>query len=58
MHAISEADLERKFTAPTADVLDGERARAVKAAVDGLDGAPDITALTSLLETGTVSRVR
>lgn len=55
---LSEADLERKFTALTADVLDGERARAVKAAVDGLDRAPDITALTSLLETGTVSRVR
>ncbi|WP_181790543.1 MmgE/PrpD family protein [Streptomyces phytophilus] len=55
---LSEADLERKFTALTADVLDGERARGIKAAVDGLDGAADVAALTSLLEAGTVSRVR
>ncbi|MEO3756531.1 MmgE/PrpD family protein [Streptomyces sp. B6B3] len=46
---LSDADLHRKFTRLTADVLGPDRAAAIRTAIDDLDTLPDITALTDLL---------
>lgn len=47
---LTNADLERKFTSLTADVIDADRAARIKNVIDELDTVDDVNALTRLFE--------